>query len=77
MTAYSQPGDKKADSLKPAREVILKNPGEKDLPQKLKEDQLKQAPVMLSDFFDQFEGDKTIKGKLQEETKQKEQLTIN
>jgi len=49
MTVYSQTSDKKADAVKPAREVILKNPGEKDLPQKLKEDQLKQAPVILSD----------------------------
>lgn len=47
MTAYSQTNDKKPDSLKPAREVILKNSGEKDFPQKLKQDQLKQAPVIL------------------------------
>ena len=46
MAAYSQTGGKKSDSVKPAKEVISNNPGEKDLPQKLKEDQLKHAPVI-------------------------------
>jgi len=45
MLAQSE--NKKADSTKPASEVILKKTGEKNLPQQLKEKQIKEQPVIL------------------------------
>jgi len=47
LGAYSQTDNKKADTAKPAKEVI-KDSGEKDLPRQLKENQLKQQPVILN-----------------------------
>ncbi len=43
----AQSKDKKADTITPARQVILKNSGEKNLPQQLKEKQIKEQPAML------------------------------
>jgi hypothetical protein len=48
ITAFAQSENKKADTVKPAREVILKNSGEKNLPQQLKEEQLQQLPAILN-----------------------------
>jgi len=45
--ACAQTRDKKTDSVKPAKEVILQNSGERELPQQLKENQLKGQPVIL------------------------------
>jgi hypothetical protein len=48
LTTYAQPGDKKTDTVKPAKEIISKNSGEKKLPQQLKESQLNERPVKLT-----------------------------
>ena len=48
LSAYSQTGDKKADSIKPAKEIIRDDSGEKGLPMQLKENQLKAQPVVLN-----------------------------
>jgi len=48
MATYAQPGDKKTDTVKSAKEIISKNSGEKKLPQQLKESQLNERPVQLT-----------------------------
>jgi hypothetical protein len=48
VTAFSQSENKKADTTKPAKEVILKNSGEKNLSQQLKENQLNEQPAILN-----------------------------
>jgi len=45
--AHSQPRDEKAGSVKPAKDVISQNSGERDLPKQLKESQLKGQPSIL------------------------------
>lgn len=47
IDVYSQSGNQKADTIKPAKEVLQNNTGEKNLPRQLKESQLKAAPVIL------------------------------
>ena len=47
LVMLAQSENKKADSTKPASEVILKKTGEKNLPQQLKEKQIKEQPVIL------------------------------
>lgn len=46
FTARAQ--SEKTDTMKAAKEVILKNNGEKDLPQQLQRGQLNQKPAMLN-----------------------------
>jgi hypothetical protein len=48
ISVLAQTENKKTDTIKPAKEVILKNSGEKDFPQQLKENQLKEQPVILN-----------------------------
>lgn len=48
MATYAQPGDKKTDTVKPAKEIISKNSGEKNFLQQLKENQLKEHLVILN-----------------------------
>ena len=47
LVALAQSENKKADSAKPVSQVILKKTGEKNLPQQLKEKQIKEQPVIL------------------------------
>ncbi len=48
ISVLAQMENKKPDTIKPAKEVILKNSGEKNFPQQLKENQLKEQPVILN-----------------------------
>jgi hypothetical protein len=48
IAVFAQSENKKADTIKPAKEVILKNSDEKNLSQQLKENQLKERPVILN-----------------------------
>jgi hypothetical protein len=45
--AHSQTGDGKTGSVKPAKDAMSQNSGERDLPKQLKENQLKGQPSML------------------------------
>ena len=47
LVALAQSENNKADSTKPVSQVILKKTGEKNLPQQLKEKQIKEQPVIL------------------------------
>jgi hypothetical protein len=46
-TLLAQSGGKKADTIVSAKQVILKNTGEKNLPQQLKEQQINAQPEIL------------------------------
>jgi len=48
ISVLAQTENNKPDTIEPAKEVILKNSGEKNLPQQIKENQFKKQPVILN-----------------------------